>query len=84
MGDNEECLLATDQGEPSRDDLLRMTHSFIVKIWREEVENGKLPKWRGHITHVPGNERRYLKSLDDIADFIKTYLHRIGVHVDLR
>jgi len=58
-----------------------MIHSFIIKIWREEDDSGERPKWRGHITHVPDNERRYLKSLGDIADFVKKYLDQMGVHV---
>ncbi|MBZ5506432.1 MAG: hypothetical protein LAO78_13310 [Acidobacteriia bacterium] len=76
--------MAADQdGGGSGDDLLgRMIHSFIIKIWREEAEKGTRPKWRGHITHVPGNERCYLKSLGDIAGFVKTYLQRMGVQVD--
>jgi hypothetical protein len=56
------------------------THSFIVKIWRERVGvRGRKAVWRGYITHVPGGERRYLRSLGDIADFIIPYLAAIGV-----
>jgi len=47
-----------------------MIHSFIIKIWREEPEKGKLPKWKGHITHVP--------------DFVNIYLQRMGIRVGLR
>jgi len=56
------------------------THSFIVKIWLEEVadESGDVT-WRGHITHVPSGARRYLRNLDDIVDFILTYVEAIGV-----
>ena len=51
------------------------THSFIVKIWLEETANdlGR-PKWRGHITHVPDGERRYLESVHEITRFIDPYL----------
>jgi hypothetical protein len=79
-------LLDTDQdtGGPENDLLGRMIHSFIVKIWREEADQGRSPKWRGHITHVPSNERRYLESLDDILDFMKPYLQAMGMHVDFR
>ena len=56
------------------------THSFIIKIWREEVSVDTGPAvWRGHITHVPGGERRYLKSLDDISTFITPYIEEMGV-----
>jgi hypothetical protein len=51
-------------------------HSFIVKLWLES--EGRPVEWHGHITHVPGGERRYLRELDDIADFIEPYLARHG------
>jgi hypothetical protein len=58
------------------------THSFIVRIWRERLEpEGQRVTWRGHITHVPSGERRYLRHLDDLAAFIVPYLERMGVHV---
>lgn len=54
-------------------------HSFIVKIWIEEIiaENGETI-WRGHITHVPSNERRYFTNLRDISAFINIYLEGMG------
>jgi hypothetical protein len=56
------------------------THSFIIKIWLEETlaEDGRTI-WRGHITHVPGSERRYFKDLDEVAIFIFPYLQQMGV-----
>ena len=60
------------------------THPFIVRIWLEETahEAGRAT-WRGHITHVPSGERRYLKSLEDIAVFIAPYLEGMGVKLGL-
>ena len=56
------------------------SHSFIIKIWLEEsLEEADEATWRGHITHVPSQERRYLQTLDDVVDFIGPYLDRIGV-----
>lgn len=56
------------------------THSFIVKIWLEETaEEAGRATWRGHITHVPSGERRYLKDLDGIAAFVVPYLEGMGV-----
>jgi len=52
------------------------SHSFIVKVWLEEDDEAT---WRGHITHVPSQERRYLQTVDDIARFIEPYLERLGV-----
>lgn len=47
-------------------------HSFIVKLWFEP--EAQPVEWHGHITHVPGGERRYLRELDDIVDFIESSL----------
>jgi hypothetical protein len=55
-------------------------HSFVVKLWLEE--SGDEPAridWHGYITHVPGGERRYLKRLSDVSDFIARYLEEMGV-----
>lgn len=54
-------------------------YSFIVKIWLEESAEGtEQAAWRGHITHVPSGERRYLRDLDEIAAFIVPYLKEMG------
>ena len=54
-------------------------HSFIVKIWLEDAsDKAKKPLWHGHITHVPSGERRYLKRLNDIRDFIERYLANLN------
>ena len=55
-------------------------HSFVVKLWLEESndEPAKVD-WHGYITHVPGGERRYLKKLSDVSDFIASYLKEMGV-----
>jgi hypothetical protein len=60
------------------------THSFIVKIWLEETaEEAGQARWRGHITHVPSGERRYVQDLDDIAAFIAPYLEKMGVKLGM-
>lgn len=57
--------------------------SFIIKIWLEETgEEANEAVWRGHITHVPSGERRYLKDLDDIRVFIVPYLEAMGVKLE--
>ena len=50
-------------------------HSFIVKLWLDEVgdETERL-FWHGSITHVPSGDRRTLKALSDIGGFIERYL----------
>ena len=56
------------------------THSFVVKVWLEEtVEESGRTIWRGHIIHVHSNQRRYVKSLDDITLFVGSYLQDMGV-----
>ena len=57
----------------------RKTCSFIIKIWLEETTEGGQVLWRGHITHVPSGNRRYLQDLDEIKDFITPWLERLGV-----
>jgi len=58
-------------------------HSFIVKIWLEEsAEEAGKAHWRGHITHVPDNRRRYLEDLEEIKTFIVPYLRKMGVQGD--
>jgi hypothetical protein len=59
------------------------THSFIVKIWLEEpADDDRKGRWRGHITHVPGGERRYLEGLGEIVAFIVPYLMSMGVRLN--
>ena len=61
------------------------THPFIVKIWLEETaEEAGQAVWRGHITHVPSGERRYLQALDDICLFIAPYLEAMGARTGSR
>jgi hypothetical protein len=56
------------------------TESFIVKVWVEEKaqETGHA-SWRGHVTHVPSGERRYVDRLGQIPAIIAPYLERLGV-----
>jgi hypothetical protein len=51
------------------------THSFVIRLWQEETATEmSAATWRGHITHIPGNERVYIKNLDEIKQFIAPYL----------
>ncbi len=59
------------------------THSVVVKIWLEDDEDGdekEDPTWRGHITHVPSRQRKYIDDMNGITSFISLYLERMGVH----
>ena len=67
-------------------DLLESTaHSFIVKLWLEEAE-GKSNQltWHGYITHVPSGSRRYVKTLNEIPEFINQYVSNAPVQVGLK
>lgn len=66
------------------DQLESSTHSFIVKVWLEETaDEAGGATWRGCITHVPGDERHYLRDLDGIPGIIAPYLERMGVKLGL-
>lgn len=59
--------------------------SFIVKVWVEDsAGNGGRGVWHGHITHVPGHERHYLKNLEEIPEFIAPHLEEMGVKLGIR
>jgi hypothetical protein len=60
-------------------------HSFIIKLWLEQAseEEADSTTWHGHITHVPGGERAYLKDLRGATAFITTYLEACGVRVSM-
>lgn len=50
-------------------------HSFVIRLWQEETANDtNSTRWRGHITHIPGDERHYIQELDEIKQFILPYL----------
>lgn len=67
------------------DEIESEAQSFIVKVWVEErAEGSSRGVWRGHITHVSDNRRRYLKNLDEIGDFIAPYLEEMGIKPRMR
>ncbi len=75
------------QSEVDMDPFESKTHSFVVKIWLEEDAEGddKVdPTWRGHITHVPSRQRKYIDDMNGITSFISLYLERMGVHLGER
>lgn len=56
------------------DDRETIVHSFVVKIWLEEANAQTGDLWRGHITHVPDNERHYFQTLAGLNAFIELYV----------
>ena len=56
------------------------TEVFLIRIWCEPREiQGAAPEWRGSIEHLASHERRYLRDLDLIGEFITPYLRAIGI-----
>ncbi|MGH2458928.1 MAG: hypothetical protein ACRDIY_08675, partial [Chloroflexota bacterium] len=67
------------------DDVEAQRQSFVVIVWLEEAPSREgRAVWRGHITHVPSGERRYVTTLDDVPAFIAPYLQRMGVTLNLK
>ena len=57
--------------------------AFIIRIWIEETAQAAArATWRGHITHVPSGERRYLSGLEDVVTFLKSFLVRMGISIE--
>jgi hypothetical protein len=63
----------TDSDEAEQKPIEEQTHVFIVKVWKETDPPGSA-FWRGHITHIPSNNRVYIQHLADIDTFIKHYI----------
>jgi hypothetical protein len=59
------------------------THAFIVRFWLEprELENAR-PIWRGVVEHVASGRKHYLKNLEEIKQFIVSYLPEAIVFQD--
>jgi hypothetical protein len=59
------------------------SHSFVVRLWLDEVSTSGRALWRGHVTHVASGRRRYVQRLSDITSFIAPYLEITGVRLGL-
>ena len=56
--------------------------TFVIRLWLEAADDdGQQTTWRGHVTHVMSGERQYVQSLRAVADFIDSYLGRLGADV---
>lgn len=52
--------------------------AFVLRFWQDEAAaEGRDGLWRGSMTHAMSGKRRYVQSMDDIAEFISGYL-RLG------
>jgi hypothetical protein len=70
--------------EPNGGDGEGQTESFVVRLWLEDARRTSRAQWRGRITHVDGNERRYIRQLDDIPRFIVPFLEELGGDIGWR
>lgn len=53
-------------------------HCFTIDLWRERPSSAAhAAVWRGRITHIPSNSRRYVQTLDEITAFIVSTLGEI-------
>jgi hypothetical protein len=52
--------------------------SFLVRLWREPSASVKLPvtdrRWLVQIEHIPGGEKEYFSSLEELFAFIRAQL----------
>jgi len=61
------------------------THSFILKIWVEQMAADAEPaRWRGRVTHVPSGRYRYFEALPDLCAFVVPYLEGLNVRLGFR
>ena len=55
-----------------RENVHSHTDAFIVRIWRETLDDkDDVVTWRGSIDHVGSDRRLYFQDLDGIARFIR-------------
>jgi len=52
------------------DEVRRESHSFVLRIWRQEQES---LTWRGWVQHAATGETRYLHRLADLLAFIEMH-----------
>jgi hypothetical protein len=51
------------------------THSFVVRIWHEAVDQeGKPTAWRGYVDHIASGKRHYFTDLKGVVSFMEQQL----------
>jgi len=57
--------------------------AFIVRVWLEprEVE-GAPATWRGSVEHVASGKIRYFTELDELVQFVRSFLDEMGATID--
>ena len=46
------------------------SHLFTVRLWREELEEGRY-EWRGKVQHALSGETRYFRRWEDLIAFVQ-------------
>lgn len=56
---------------------------FVVRIWVERRESNTTDAsdmtWRGVVEHLPDGERRYVKRISEMLEFIIPYMEAMGI-----
>lgn len=67
----------TVSGIANDTDDMHNIHSFVVRVWLETSGTETDEEiWRGHIIHLPGDERHYFSNINEIPRFIESHLKR--------
>ena len=59
-------------------------HSFIVKLWVKQSGHAGWTIEHGYVTRVPDGERRYLRNVSEITDFIESSLGQMEDEAKVR
>lgn len=54
------------------------THLFIIRLWLEELGNGKT-EWRGQVKHVMSGEVRYFREWKTLLAFLREVLMKMRI-----
>nr|WP_046284311.1 hypothetical protein [Mycobacterium sp. UM_NZ2] len=57
---------------------LSAAHTFVLRVWLEEIDTSGRARWVGHVTHILDERRQYVNSLQGVGDFIRSYLRTTG------
>ena len=66
------------------DEVRRESHSFVLRIWRQEQES---LVWRGRVQHAASGQTHYFDDIADLLAFVEAYvgpltnLSRYPVHL---
>ncbi len=57
------------------DRVLQRAHSFMLRMWLEDVGGGQR-EWRGKIQHVASGEARYFRDWPALEAFVEELVRR--------